>query len=157
MRRAPDNQPIAERRGPRRFAGGFTLLEALFASTILSMVVLAVVGAMSASQMQSFEGQKSILASIAADNHLSELVTLPYEDLRARDGEREEVGELITVDGAGYPETFWPLGREVAVEEQVLLVEELSVEITGLNVTVTVFDDARTLAEIETFVPEPAP
>jgi hypothetical protein len=143
-------------RRTRRVAGrGYTLLEALFASTILSMVVLAVVSALSASQMQSFEGQKSILAAIAADNLLSELITLPYEDIRARDGQREDIGELVTVDGVEYPRTFWPLGREVTAEEEIRLVEDLSVEIVGLRVEVRVFDDARTLATIETFVPEP--
>lgn len=150
-------QPIERPRGRRgpRAGGGYTLLEALFASTILSMVVLAVVSAMSASHMQSFEGQKSILSAIAADNLLSEVITLDYEDIRARDGQREEIGELVTVDGVAYPSPFWALGREMTVEEEIRLVEDLSVEITGLRVEVRVFDEARTLAQIETFVPEP--
>jgi len=134
----------------------FTLLEALFASTVLSIVVLAVISALSASQMHSFEGQKMILAAIAADDLLSELMTLEYEDLRARDGQNEAIGELETVDGIEYPETFWPVGRQTIVQEETQVIESLSIEVTGLRVTVTVHDDARTLAQIETFVAEPA-
>ncbi|MBN4060359.1 hypothetical protein JYT11_00780 [Planctomycetaceae bacterium AH-315-I19] len=127
----------------------------MFASTILSIVVLAVISAMSAAQMQSFEGQKAILAAIAANNHLSELVTLDYADLRAKDGQIENVGALVSIDGVAYPDPFWALGRDVLVKEIVQTVAELSVEITGLRVVVIVRDDARVLAEIETFVPEP--
>jgi len=134
----------------------FTLLEALFASTILSLVVLAVISALSAAQMQSFEGQKTILAAIAANNHLAELVTLDYADLRAKDGQVEVPGELMSIDGVAYPSPFWALGRDVLVVETVQTIAELSTEITGLRVVVRVNDDARVLAEIQTFVPEPA-
>lgn len=155
MHDQPDIQTVT-RSGRSRDRGAYTLLEALFASTILSIVVLAVISAMSAAQMHSFEGQKTILAAIAANNHLSELVTLDYADLRARDGQAEAVGGLVTVDGVTYPDPFWALGRSILVEETVQEIEELSTEITGLRVVVTVHDDARDLASIETFVPEPA-
>ena len=69
---------IAVRRANRR---GFTLLESLIAMVILAATVLAVGSAINASSQQSIEGQKQILAAMAADDLLAELSALPYADL----------------------------------------------------------------------------
>jgi len=136
---------------------GFTLIEALVASTLLGMIVLAVISAVSASQRLSFEGQKQLLGVMAADDFLAELVTLPYDDLKLKHGLVQPTGELKTLDGHPYPHVNWPISRRVVVQEQTITEPALQIQIKGLRVAVTASDEMRDLAMLETFVPEPAP
>lgn len=127
----------------------------MVASALLGLVVMAVISAVSTAQQLSFEGQKRILAAMAADDLMSELVTLPYAELRAKDALREAPGTMKTLDGTPYPPTFWALGRIVSVREQLITDTGLGVTVRGLRVVVSADDEFATLATVETFIPEP--
>lgn len=135
---------------------GYTLIEALVASVLLGVIVLAVMSAVAASQKLSFEGQKQILGAMAADDLMAEIATLPYEQLLLRDGMSQSVGQAQTLDGQAYPGLYWSLGRRVKVEEQKIEHKETGIVVRGRRVVVTAFDDRRDVARIETFIAEPA-
>jgi competence protein ComGC len=147
-------RPLKRARGAARRA--FTLVEALIASAVLSVTVLAIGSAIGAAQMSSHEGQKAVLGAMVCGDYLSELMTLPYEDIEARSGEIIEFGEITTLDGAAYPEAYWPLGRAMTATEEVMNVAEMGVQIRGLRIEVMAFDERRVVARAETFLPEPA-
>lgn len=119
------------------------------------MVVLAVISAVTTSQQMAFEGEKQILAAMAADDLMSELIVLPYEDLKLKNNLDQPVGSVETLEGESYSEVVWPLGRHVEVIEQTLYYADLEVWVTGLRVVVEVRDEFRVVATVETFVPEP--
>lgn len=133
----------------------FTLLEAVIASAVLALTVLAIGAAISAAQMQALEGRKSVLAAMACSDYMSELMTLPYADIEARSGELTPVGQLDTLDGVAYPEPYWALGRSMTAEEELMEVPGLAVMVRGLSIEVQVFDDNRVVATAEAFLPEP--
>ena len=143
--------------GQRGGRGGFTLIEAMLAAAVLGVTMLAVATALSASQNLAFEGQKRVLAAMAADDLMSELVTLDYDTLRARDGESQPIGAIATVDGVAYPESYWFLGRDVTVTPTDILDEGSGMSVSGVLVRVDALDAGATLASVETFVPEPSP
>ncbi len=146
--------PRSRRVTPR--ASAFTLLEALMASTLLGVIVIAVVSAITSAQRLSFEGQKRVLAAMAADDLMLELVTLPYAQLQGQNGLAQPPGSLVTLDGQVYPDSFWALGRAVQVVEETIENPDLGVNVRGLRVTVSTYDSLSNLLSIETFVPEPA-
>lgn len=149
------NNSIARRvRWGRAERPGFSLIEALVASCLLGMVVLAVISAVTSAQSLSFEGQKQILAAMAADDLMTELVMLDYADIQAKNGLDQPVGELKTLAGTSYSAACWALGRSVKVVEEKISDPDLGVNVTGLRITVTARDDARVLATIETFIPD---
>lgn len=141
-------------RGAARRA--FTLVEALIAAAVLSVTVLAIGSAIGAAQMASHEGQKAVLGAMVCGDYLSELMTLPYADIEARSGEILSFGEITTLDGAAYPEAYWPLGRAMTASEEMLEVPGTGVRVRGLRVEVMAFDQRRVVARAETFLPEPA-
>lgn len=147
---------LPRRRNPSRPGGrvGFSLLESLLAVTVLGIVVIAVISAVSTSHKLAHEGRKAMLGSMAVDDLLLELITLSYDDLKLKNGASESAGEMNTLDGTPYPDTFWAVGRTVSVTESTI--SDAGVQIKGLSVVVTALDDLNvTLAQAETFVPEP--
>ncbi len=136
--------------------GGFTLLESLVATTLISVIVIAVISAVMTAQKLSFEGQKLILASMAADDLMLELVTLPYSELQGKDGLTQAPGSITALDGGVYPPTYWAIGRVVSVKNKTITDPALGVMVQGLEVIVVAQDEFRPLATLETFVPEPA-
>ena len=138
--------------GTRR---GFSLMEALLATTVLATLVLAVAAGMGASQRVSFEGQKRMLASIAANDLMSELSTERYSDLFQFNGMDQAVGVMETLDGIEYPQTFWALGREVEVVHSTMTDDDLGVVVSGAMVTVRVVDETAVVAEVVLFVADP--
>lgn len=145
-----------ERSGQRsRRVRGFTLLEALIASAVLAITVLALGAAVSAAQMLSLESRKAVLGSMVCGDYMSELMTLSYDDIETRSGEITPVGELTTIDGVAYPETYWALGRGVNVQEELMTIDGLGVTVRGLAIEVTAFDEQRVVATAQAFLPEP--
>ena len=145
--------PMRTRRAARR---AFTLVEALIASAVLSITVLAIGSAIGAAQKSSHEGQKAVLGAMLCGDYLSELMTLPYDDIEARSGEILVFGEVVTLDGAPYPQAYWPLGRALAATEEMLEIPETGVRVRGLRIEVMAFDERRVVARAEMFLPEPA-
>lgn len=145
-------------RGPHRRLNrrGFTLIEALVASALLGFITLAVISAVTSAQSLSFEGQKQIVAVMAADDLLTELVTLSYADLKAKDGLDQPIGKMETLTAVPYPPVAWAIGRTVAATEEMVEEPVLKIKVKGLRVIVSARDDFRVLATVETFVPEPA-
>ncbi len=146
---------MARTRRRTRRAHGFTLLEAVIASAVLALTVLAIGAAISAAQMNSLEGRKAILGSMACGDFMSELMTMPYDDIESLDGQITPVGSLTTLDGVAYPEPYWALGRGVSAQEELMRVEGLGVTVRGLNIEVSVFDGNRVVATANAFLPEP--
>jgi len=136
---------------------GFTLLESLIASAMLAMVVLSVGSAVTTGQKTSLEGQKMILASMAADDLLSELRATPYADLPLFNGLTQPVGQLKTLSNESYPTTYWSIGRSVIVQDMQYMELGIGATINGRRVVVAAFDANRRLVQLETFIPEPAP
>lgn len=141
---------------PPTSRSAFTLIEALVASALLGMIVLAVISAVTTSQQLSFEGQKQLLAAMAADDLMAELVVLDYADLKLKDNVDQPVGSVETLQGNKYSDVVWALGRHVDVTEQLLYYGDLDVWVKGLRVVVEVRDEFRAMATVETFIPEPA-
>lgn len=137
-------------------AGAFTLLESLVATALIGVIVIAVISSVSTAQKLAFEGQKLILASMAADDLMLELVTLPYDELKLKNNLTQSPGSMASLDGQVYPGTFWAIGRTVSVQDETITEPALGVMIKGVRVTVTASDEFRSLATLETFVAEPA-
>lgn len=152
------HQPNRSHRRPNRpRTRAFTLIEALVASALLGVIVLAVLSAVSASQRLGFEGQKQILAAIAADDLMGELVTLSYPEIKLKDGLNQPIGQIKTLDGHNYTTPYWPIGRKVIAKDKTISDAGLGTNIKGLQLIVESRDEFRTIVSVETFIPEPAP
>lgn len=136
--------------------GAFTLLESLIASAVLAIVVLAVGASVTAAQRTTMMGRDAVLAAMAADDLLSELVGVDYIGLDAYDGLVQPVGGMQTLQGEDYPRDYTGLGRSIIVQEITVTEPEIGVVVLGKRLVVACFDNSRVIAELETFVPEPA-
>jgi prepilin-type N-terminal cleavage/methylation domain-containing protein len=148
--------------GPRRRAacaprGGFTLLESLIASAVLSLIVLAVGAAVTAGQQASFDARNSVLGAMAGDDLLADLSAIDYAHLGEYDEFTQPVGAIATLAGRPYPHSYDALGRSVTVNELILEEPETGARVKGRRIVVNVFDARRVVATVETFRPEPAP
>lgn len=152
MRRTSGSIPI--RRSSRR---AVTLIEAVLASVILAISVVALSSAVAAGQRASVDGQRMLLGALVADDLLAELRTVPYASLAAYDGVEQDIGALTTVDGVPYPiASYWDVGRRIVVETVDIEPPGLGVKIRGRRIVVVAFDESRDLIALEAFVPEPA-
>ena len=62
-----------------------------------------------------------------------------------------------TLEAVAYPDTYWLVGRTVSViETDITVGGDLDVKVRGMMITVSAYDENRTLSSIQTFVPEPA-
>lgn len=150
----PFNRVIAHRTGMRR---GLTLMEALMASGILLMVVVAVTSAITAGQQQSYEAQQRIAASLAVDDLTGRLAIADYSTLPTFHNYTEAVGGMLDMNGQPMPELFATIGRKVTVKTSLRELNDINVKVRGRDVRVQAFDKTgRVLADVSTFVPEPA-
>ncbi len=126
------------------------------AAGILLMVVVAVTSAVVAGQQNSFEARQRIAASLAAEELMGRLLTKEYSELAGWNGYSEAVGAMTNVQGNPMPEAFASIGRNVEVLTSLKLLEDLDVRVLGATIRIQAFDDqARVLADISRFVPEP--
>lgn len=148
----------ARQTGRGRAGGGrgFSLIESLVASAILGVVVLAVAAAMSSAQTMAFEGQKRLLAAMAADDLMVELATLSYDDVRVRGAVDEPIGAMATLDGEAYGTAFWAIGRRTTVVPEAID-DGFGGMIPGVLVEVETYDEHAALATVQLFVAEPTP
>ncbi len=150
----PDPDFGATRRGRR--GRGFTLLEALYAAAILSIMSLATIQGVTAGQQQAVAAQNQLLAVLVADSTMNELAVTEYARLPLYDGAVAEVGALRTLDDAAYPSTVAGLGRGIIVASDTITFTNPEVKVRGYTVSVSVFDAKRVVVEISRFFPEPA-
>lgn len=167
--------------GPRRRtgrAGGFTLIEALLATTVLAFVVAAMSQTIVAGQMQTYDAMHAGRATALAEALMEEVLVLGYDDpgggqfIGPDDGEtqredfddiddfhgfEEEAGGLADAAGNVYPDVFQGLTRRVTVTADEVDVPAFDTARPGLTVTVTV-QEGTTGREwtVSRFVPEPA-
>jgi hypothetical protein len=142
-----------------RFARrGFTLMEALMATGVLLVVVVAVTSAITAGQQNAFEAQQRIAGALAAEELMGRISTSTYARLPNWDGFIENAGSLTDMDGQPLPPSMQVVGREAHVTTGMKNITSggLDVRVRGRSVTVRSFDkNNRTLASMATFVPEP--
>ncbi len=123
---------------------GFTLMESLMASAILFAGVLAVISAVMTGQNQAFEAQRRLAATLAADELMSEIVTIDYSQI---------IG-LPTLQPVGE---FWAIMTDTPEDQDL---PALGVVVRGMSINIRIVpslaEATKTLAEIEFFVPEPA-
>jgi hypothetical protein len=117
-------------------------METLIASAILFAGVLAVISAIMTGQQKAIEAEHQVRAALAAEEVMGQLIQMPYEDL----------------DSLPSPQ---PAGDMFAFINVIPFDEELpglGVRLHGRTVRVRVMEtagDARPLAEVSHFVPEP--
>lgn len=152
-RAGPPHPAVRNGRRPRR---GFTLIEALFAATILTMSVIATSMALSSGHQYGQESEERVQATLAAEALLAEILTLDYAVLPAFDGHEEPPGALVTTKGLAYPESYYRLGRRATVVSKLYSFPDLGLGIQGLEITVQGYNlEGRVLAQLVRFVPEP--
>ncbi|MEM8834218.1 MAG: prepilin-type N-terminal cleavage/methylation domain-containing protein [Planctomycetota bacterium] len=144
----------AKSHNPTRRRRGFTLLEALMSAVILTIVLVALIQAVSSANRVAFVSQKQVLGACAADDLAAELMTIDYADLDLQDGRDEPIGTLTMFDGSAYPDSFARIGRRARVERTDVAVEGLPDPVPGKSVTIETFDEVGVLARVEVFVPE---
>lgn len=138
---------------PRR---GFTLLEALMASSILFAVVVAVTSAITAGQQHAYEAHQRIAASLAAEELMGRVIIDNYDNLPTWNGMTEAAGAMTDVNGSTLPEKFNSIGRNVWVMTSLEDTGVAGVHVQGRTVRVRSVDaDGRVLAELVQFIPEP--
>ena len=139
-----------------RLSRGFTLMEALMASGILLVIVVAVTSAITAGPQHAIEAQQRIAASIAAEELMGRLITLPYADLSAWNGYTEAVGGMTDMRSDPLPVSFDMVGRDVNVSTTIKTLGGLGVIVQGRTVTVRAFNtEGRVLVSLTRFIPEP--
>jgi hypothetical protein len=136
---------------------GFTVLESLMAAGILLVAVIAVSAAVTAGQHHAHEAQLRIAGTIAAEELMARLSTIPYENLMQDWNEFHEVpGEMRTQQDVIYPIAFNRIGRHVVIGETTHTLPSPSVTVVGLMVQVNAVDDrGETLVTLRRFIPEP--
>ena len=140
----------------RRFQRGFTLLESLMATGILLAVVVSVSSAITAGQQNAYEAQQRIAGTLAAEELLGRLITLPYDQLPAWHGHSEAVGAMTDMAGEPLPGSMVMVGRGVRVTTTLQSLGAVGVRVQGRLVqVVSVNAEGRVLAELRRFVPEP--
>jgi len=131
-------------------------MEALIASGILLVAVVAVTGAISAGQQNAYEAHVRIAGVFAAEELMGRLVAVDYDDLPGWNGFAEAPGEMTDMNDAPFPENFDMVGRDVEISTSLKKLDDLNVNIRGRDVIVTAVDaDGSALVTLNRFIPEP--
>ena len=147
------SHPIRSNRRPR--ARGFSLLEAVIAMVILAMTFTTIASAIGAGSGAARETRNQVLATLAAEELLSELLCEPWDDLPDWNGYREEHGESRAPDGRIERERS-ELARVVEVRDETRHLEPIGLGVNGRLIRIHVEDrNARTIISLERFVPNP--
>ncbi|MCH8253604.1 MAG: hypothetical protein IID36_14240 [Planctomycetes bacterium] len=159
-------------------ASALTLAEALIASIILTMSVVAVSAALTAGMQQTYEAVMTEHAAELVAAMLDEVLAHPYDDpdgasaLGPEAGETsrtlfdnvddyhgytEATGALVDAAGTAYPSEYAIYDRSVTVVASTIQPAGFAQAVTGLTVTVDVNSAARQLATASRFVADPTP
>ena len=150
---------------------GFTLVEALLASVILAVAVVAVAQAVAAGQAQSHEAVRTLRGQLLAEAMMEEILATSYadpdtdgetgranfDDIDDFNGFTQAAGALTDAAGVAYPDTYQRCSIAVTVTSSSTTLTDLGgASYDGKNVVVTVTDlDGRTWT-LTRFVVEPA-
>lgn len=155
---------------------GFSLVEVLIASAILSFVTLGIVQAVSAGQARTLDALKRSRAQALAEVLLEEILAKPYADPEGATTFGPDSGETVRTDfdniddyhgyleSAGavadaaallYPQEYQSLERSVSVVSVTNSVADLGGDHVGVQVTVSVNEPGGRVWSVERFVPEP--
>jgi MSHA pilin protein MshD len=157
-----------------------SLVEALAASMILAITVMAVASALMAGAQESYEALHTRRAAELAEALMEEIIALPYCDpedgdctlsLGPEGGETdrtlfdnvddfhnyaEAAGAVVDAAGTAYPAEYARYARSVSIAQASLQPAGFAAAVAGVTVTVTVDLDGRTLATTQRFVAAPA-
>ena len=157
---------------------GFTLIEVLIASAILSFVTLGIVQAVTAGQARTLDALKRSRAQALAEVLLEEILAKPYADPEGAAAFGPDAGESTRADfdniddyhgyleSAGsladhaavlYPNSYQSLERSVSVLAVTNSVTDLGGDHAGVQVTVSVNEPGGRVWSVQRFVPEPTP
>jgi len=135
---------------------GFTLLEALSASVILLLAVMATSMAMTAGHQHRLESQDQVQAALISEAKMAQILAVAYDNMDDYHGQDQSPGNLTTALLDPYPDTFDRLGRRVSVVADQIVIEGLEITIEGWTITIEAYDETnRVLCAIQRFVPEP--
>jgi len=155
---------------------GFTLVEALIASVVLSVAVLAVTEAVVTGQMQAYDAVYAQRGLSASEQLMERVLALPYNDpgdaltIGPDDGETsaadfdniddyhgysESTGELTDASGNALPDEFDDFSRSVTITNADVNVSGFSSNVVGLRIVVTTTDTAGREWSLTRFVAEP--
>ncbi len=147
----------ASRAHSGRLRPAFTLLEAMIALVIMSLTVTALSMALGGGRQHATEAVDQMQGALAAEALLAEVMALDYDAMDTYDGRDETPGTMQTFAGVNYPESFYRVGRRVAVLELLKDMPEWGVKVRGKEVAVETYDlNDRTLVTLVVFIVEPA-
>ena len=156
---------------------GFTLVEALLASAILSFAASAIYMSIAASQTQFRHAAHARRGMKLAEELLQYITVLPYDDpdgasspgpesgesapagfdnIDDYHGYSESAGSLTDVAGNAYPDACQLFSRSVTVQYGSQNISELGGTISGLTVIVTVTNSRGQSWSLSRFVADPA-
>tara|TARA_B100001059_G_scaffold32660_1_gene26281 strand:- start:14 stop:499 length:486 start_codon:yes stop_codon:yes gene_type:complete len=145
----------APERHRRVSARGFSLLEAVIAMVILAMTFTTIASAIGAGSGSARETRNQVMATLAAEELLSELLSEPWEALSDWNGYRESTGESRAPDGRIEKDRA-ELLRAVEVMDETRHLEPIGMDIDGRVIRVHVEDrTTRVIISLERFIPKP--
>ncbi len=159
-------------------AGGFTLMEVMFAVMILAFSVAALTQAVVSGQSHTYEALHASRAVTLAEAMIDEVLSKPYIDPDGDvtagpdagegsrdlfdnaddyDGFSEAAGAVADQSGAAYPELYQKFSRAVTAAYTTTNVPGLGGDHDGLSISVIVQDESGRTWTVNRFIPEPAP
>ena len=162
-----------------RQPSGFTMLEVLVATSIMSFAVIAITQAVSVAQMQTYEALHDSRATTLAEAFLEEAISKPYADPSggavvlgpdAGESSRSLFDNIddyagftldaiktpnpdVIADIAGnqYPSTYQKFSVNISTSYTTVTLFDL---VTGITVTVTITDQTGRTWQATRFIPE---
>ena len=156
---------------------GFTLMETMFAITVLAFSVAALTQAVVSGQSHTYEAMHSSRAITLAEAMIDEVLSKPYDDPDGDiivgpdagessrdlfdaaddfDGLTEALGAVQDQSGTAYPELYQNFGRTVATAYTTESFPDLGGDHDGLTVTITITDMNGRTWTVTRFIQEPA-
>lgn len=143
------------RRRRKAIHPGFSLIEALIALAILALVFTAIASAIGAGTASAGETRTRVVATLAADELLAEVLASDWDDLPDWHGFSEPLGSGRAPDGRPEPARK-NLARSVEVFELTRTLQPVGIEVAGRSVLIEIRDEnERVLCTLERFIPDP--
>jgi MSHA pilin protein MshD len=155
---------------------GLTLVEAILALTIFPLAVTGISFAITSGQSEAIETLRQTRAAMLAGGLMEEILSKPYSDpggasaLGPEAGETtrtlfdnaddyhsysEAAGSLATADGTAYTSEFQVFSRSVTCSYTTVTIASLSVNVSALQIVVTVSDTSGTVVTLTRVMLQP--